>query len=161
MHRLRTIFGIHDDLQVFAEDWLNRPSQLLSAVSLSRADGALVTVLYRDDRFQVELCAVPGGLVIPAHTHPNADTIEVGVSGALRLIVNDIDVFAGIPDETLVRLNRWRGIRINHDDVHGTVVGEPGAMFMSIQRWNGCAPKSVLTDYEGGALGPQHEEMLA
>lgn len=160
-HRLRTFFGIDDDLQAFAEGWLNRPSQLANALSLSQADGALVSVLYRDDRFQVELCAVTAGTFIPAHVHPNADTIEVSVSGALRLPVNGRVVDADVPDRLLARFNRWRGIRINHDDVHGgAVVPQPGAMFLSIQRWNVGPPKSVLTDYAGEPLGNMHRSML-
>lgn len=158
MKKLRTMFGIADDLQDFAEDFLNRPAYLAGAGPMRQADGALVTVVYSDARFQVELCAVPGGLVIPDHTHPHADTIEVGLAGALRLHVNGDDPFAGLPDRLLERRNRWRGLRINHDDVHGTTVTGAGALFFSIQRWT-CAPKSVLTDYVGAPLGEQHRSM--
>lgn len=159
-HKLRTYFGVDDDLQEFAERFLNSGGILSSAVALTKVDGAMVTVLHRDDRFQVELCCVAGGTVIPPHTHPNADTIEVSVAGAMRLLVNGVDPFEGIPDDLVMRRGRWRGIRINHDDVHGTTVPEPGSVFLSIQRWNG-PPQSVLTDYKGAPLGPQHLEMLA
>jgi quercetin dioxygenase-like cupin family protein len=159
-HRLRTFFGVNDDLQEFAEHWLNSPAYLADAKELTYADGALVACVYRDDVFQVELCSTPGGLVIPDHTHPHADTIEVSVAGALRLHVNGRDPFAGLPDAIVARRNKWRGIRINHDDVHGTTVGHPGAMFFSIQKWLGCAPMSVLTDYAGKPLGAQHRAML-
>lgn len=160
MHHLRTFFRIDDDLQEFAQDWLNRESLLSSALSLTASDGVMVAVLYRDERFQVELCVVPGGLVIPPHTHPNADTIEVSVAGAIRLEVNGVEPFAALPDDVLARGNRWRGVRINATDVHGTVVPHPGAMFLSIQRWV-CTPKSVLTDYRGAPLGQQHKEIIS
>jgi quercetin dioxygenase-like cupin family protein len=156
--RLRTHFGIADDLQDFAEDFLNRRGYLANMRSLQRADGALVALVCREGVYQVELCAVPGGLVIPDHTHPQADTIEVGLAGALRLRVNGVDPFEGLPDALIERRNRWRGLRINHDDVHGTTVGQPGAMFFSIQRWRG-EPRSVLTDYAGEPLGPQHRAL--
>lgn len=160
MHKLRTHFAVDDDLQAFAESWLNGPRQLTEARSLTAADGALVALLHRDGCYQVELCSVPAGLVIPMHTHPRADTIEVSVAGALRLQVNGVDPFAGLPDELVARRNHWRGIRINHDDVHGTQVGAPGAVFLSIQRWQG-EPRSVLTDYVGVPLGAQHQGLLA
>lgn len=158
-HRLRTFLCVQDDLQDFAEHWLNSPAYLSDAKSLTHADGALVACVYRDDTYQVELCSVPPGLVIPDHVHPNADTIEVSIAGALRLHVNGVDPFAGMPDALVARRNKWRGLRINHDDVHGTTVGEPGALFFSIQRWLGCPPRSVLTDYVGLPLGEQHMGM--
>jgi hypothetical protein len=160
MHKLRTYFGISDDLQDFAEEFLNRPGYLSDAKMLRHADGALVAVVCQDGSFQVELCSVPAGLVIPDHVHPHADTIEVSVAGALRLRVNGVDPFDGMPDELVARRNRWRGLRINHTDIHGTTVGEPGAMFFSIQKWRGVEPRSVLTDYAGTPLGSQHKGLM-
>lgn len=159
MNKLRTHFCVDDDLQAFAEGWLNAPAQLCAALDITAADGATVTTLYRDGPYQVQLCNVAGGTVIPPHTHPHADTIEIGVAGAMRLFVNGIDPFAGIPDHLLARRGRWRGIRINRGDVHGTTVPHPGSVFLSIQRWDGDV-KSVLTDYAGAPLGHQHGEML-
>lgn len=128
---------------------------------MAHADGALVACLYRDSTHQVELCCVPPGMVIPDHVHPHADTIEVTVAGVLRLHVNGDDVYAGMADEYVQRLNRWRGIRINRSDVHGTTVpvGGRGAMFLSIQKWTD-GPRSVLTDYEGAPLGEAHKGMI-
>ncbi|MBS0342012.1 MAG: hypothetical protein JSS56_15945 [Proteobacteria bacterium] len=160
--KLRTMFGADDELQAFAEHWLSGPGCLSGASSLAHTDGAMVACLYRDSTFQVELCCVPPGFVIPDHVHPHADTIEVPVAGVLRLHVNGKDVYAGRCDERVQRLNRGSGIRINHTDVHGTAapVGETGAMFLSIQKWLGCEPLSVLTDYLGRPLGEGHQEML-
>ena len=157
MKRLRTWFGIDDELQAFAERWLNTGGSLCGAHSLTAADGSMVACLYRDGAYQVELCTTPAGMVIPEHIHPHADTIEVSVAGALRLTVNGVDAFEGMSDEAVARVSKWRGLRINHNDWHGTTVGAPGAMFLSIQKWLDGVPRSVLTDYEGGRLGPQHE----
>lgn len=158
---LRTLFGVDDDLQEFAENWLKLGCTFTQARDVRFVDGAMVSQLYRDVKYQVELCCVPPGFVIPNHVHPNADTIELTVAGVLRLHVNGEDVYAGMTEESIRRLVRGRGVRINHDDVHGTAepVGKNGAMFLSIQRWVG-EPQSVLTDYEGAALGSTHQEML-
>ena len=84
--RLRTAFEIRDDLHEFAESWLQGAGVLNAAQQLRYADGALVAVLYRQAPYQVELCCVVGGTVIPDHTHPNADTIEVPVAGLLSVM---------------------------------------------------------------------------
>lgn len=158
---LRTLFGVNDDLQEFAESWLSLGCNFTQSKDVKYVDGAMVSQLYRDDKFQVELCCVPPGFVIPDHVHPHADTIELTVAGVLRLHVNGSAVYAGMTDDSIKRLVRGRGVRINHDDVHGTEepVGENGAMFLSIQRWVG-QPMSVLTDYAGQALGGAHLEIL-
>ena len=162
MKRLRTFLGFDDDLQEFAQGWMNSPGCLSNAKSITHADGVMVACLYRDSTYQVELCCVPAGQVIPDHTHPHADTIEVTVAGVLRLHINGRDVYAGMTDEYVQRLNRWRGIRINRGDVHGTAspVGERGALFLSIQKW-AYRPRSVLTDYVGAPLGEIHRGMMS
>ena len=86
MNKLRTMFGIDDDLQAFAQDWLGRRCQLSGALSLTHADGALVSVLYRDDRYQVELCAVPGGLIIPRSTFLHTEAAAPAQSSTCRLL---------------------------------------------------------------------------
>lgn len=157
--RLRTAFEIRDDLHEYAQAWLQSAGALGEAKELRYADGALVSVLHREGHFQVELCCVAGGTVIPDHIHPLADTIEVPVAGLLRLRVNGVDPFAHMSDERLRAFRKPFGIRINHDDWHGTEVANPGSMFLSIQRWVG-EPKSVLTDYAGQPLGATHKEMI-
>jgi len=153
----RCIYQVNDSLHDFATRWL-RGNPALHADGGTAVDGALVQCLHRDGAFQVELCTVRGGVVIPPHVHPAADTIELGVSGAMRLIVNGVAPFAAIDDATLAR--RWSriGVRINHCDVHGATVPAGGTTFLSIQRWRG-QPRSVLTDYVGQRLGAQHEAM--
>lgn len=157
---MKTVFGIEDDLQEFAERWLSEGRHLTQAKSINYVDGVLVSCLYRDSKFQVELCCAPPRFVIPNHTHPNADTIEVPVYGVLRLHVNGIDIYDGVNEKTASRMNRGVGVRINHNDIHGTTfpVGEGGAIFLSVQSWNG-SPKSVLTDYVGSPLGEMHRRM--
>lgn len=161
MNKLRTRFGVKDDLQLFAENWLNSSACLSNAKSVAYADGAIVSCLYQDNQFQVELCCVPPGFVIPDHTHPHADTIEMNVAGVLRLHVNGNAVYPSMTDENMQRLSRGRGIRINRNDVHGTIepVGKNGALFLSIQKWTGN-PASVLTDYRGEPLGDTHKGMM-
>jgi hypothetical protein len=151
-------FAIDDDLHRFAASWLADGEKPIPT-QWTHMDGAAVSCAYLCAPFQVELCRVPEGYVIPDHVHPNADTIEAGAEGAVRLFVNGIDSFARLTDEMMPRLVRGRGIRINATDIHrGYAVAD--TLFYSIQRWKGT-PRSVLSDYRGTPLGPQHVEALA
>jgi hypothetical protein len=156
----RCAFAIDDDLHHFAAMWLALPPPPMPTEWV-HMDGAAVACLHTAAPFQVELCRVPSGYVIPDHVHPHADTIEVGVEGAVRLAVNGIDAFKRIPDSMMPRVVRGRGIRINATDMHGgRAVARQTAFFYSIQRWIGD-PQSVLSDYKGQPLGPRHKEALA
>jgi hypothetical protein len=157
--RLRTIWGVDDDLQDFAQDLLNRPRLLSRTRDLRWADGAMVAVIAREGQYQAELCTLCGGVLIPDHVHPQADTIEVGLFGAMRLVVNGRDPFDGASDDRIAK-HRWTGVRINSADVHGGRVPPTGAMFLSVQRWAGPV-LSVLTDYRGALLGPEHARLGA
>lgn len=155
---LRVEYAIEDDLQCFAKNWLAGPI-LVHASALREADGTQVATLHRDGRWQVELCCVRGQVEIPEHTHPEVDTIEVTVCGAIRLTVNGIDPFDWVPDGRLPGFVRARGIRINAVDRHGGKVLPGGVMFLSIQRWR-LTPSSVLTNYRGLPLGNEHQGMI-
>lgn len=155
--KLRCGYAIHDDLHAFAEAWISGGQAM--PLRTTDAGTAQVLCLYREGAYQVELCCMSAGAVIPPHVHPHADTIEVGVFGAVRLSVNGADPYADIPDDRLADFTRMRGIRINATDVHGGRVVGAGAAFLSIQRWAGD-PQSVLTDYRGEPLGGKHKAML-
>ena len=153
----RCAFSIRDELHSLAAHFAHAYDHSLNEVR--SVDGAKVISVYRDGSYQVELCVISPGLVIPAHTHPHADTIEIGYSGYVRLSVNGLDPFSVISDARMPIFTKGRGIRINHMDVHGGAAGANGAAFLSVQRWVGPV-RSVLTDYAGEPLGRQHAELL-
>lgn len=158
MRRLVTAFHVADDLHDFAADFVRRP--LPNGFDARQVDGAMVCTLAREGRYQVELCCVRGGVHIPQHLHPHADTIEVGISGGLRLLVNGVDPFAASGMDRITRAHRAAvGVRINRGDWHGTMVPACGSVFLSIQRWT-IDPLSVLTDYIGCPLGAEHGALL-
>lgn len=124
-----------------------------------QVDGVHVARLLKDGRYQVELCCLQAGAAIPTHVHEEADTIEVGVVGAVRLLVDGIDPFERVSDLRLPSFVRRRGISIPAGVPHSGVVLPCGAWFLSVQRWHN-EPRSVLTDYKGARLGAEHESML-
>jgi hypothetical protein len=143
--RFRCAFAISDELHEFASNWLRSAS--IANAGACRSDGRVVSsVLNRSGRFQVEMVCARAGTPIPPHVHPSADTIEVGVSGAVRLWINGADPFEAVPDDRLAAFTRMRGVRINRADVHGGLVLPGGAVFLSIQRWID-EPLSVIDQF--------------
>lgn len=116
--------------------------------------GALVTgvVLHREAPYQVELISVApstDGTLLPDHRHPNVDSIEAYVSGALGFTIRGAVVASSDP-------TRWAAdkpgsvVRVRPTDIHGAYVGAEGAVFLSVQRWlNGVEPSSVGLDWDG------------
>lgn len=116
--------------------------------------GALVTgvVLHREVPFQVELISVAPsleGTLLPEHRHPNVDSIEAYVSGAVGFTIRGVVVASSDP-------TRWPAaklgsvVRVRPTDNHGAYVGAEGAVFLSVQRWlNAVPPSSVGLDWIG------------
>lgn len=157
---MRIAFDIDDDLRRYAVEVMRRGVPLASASRLAEVGGAQVAVLERCGVMQVELCCLRGGTEVPEHVHTDADTIEIGIAGAIRLFVIGVDPFARVPDAQMHVRSRGRGIRINAGVPHRGVVLPQGVWFLSVQRWKD-EPRSVLTDYVGAPLCAQHAEMLA
>lgn len=111
-------------------------------------------LLYRQGQFQVQMFIVPGGYVIPEHTHPNVDSIEIFLGGQIRFshsgkwVRQEGDGFATL---------RGTQIRVKPHDLHGGTFGPDGGVFLSSQEWlNGVAPHCVAADYTGAVMGPHH-----
>ena len=119
-------------------------------------EGAL---LFRDGDFQVQLFSVPPHYIVPAHVHPNVDSIEVYVDGPIKFSHRGAFVFDTIerPCDGDAASYTWRMLRVLPDDMHGAVVGAAGARFMSIQHWlNGVKPDCVGRDYTGPVVDEAH-----
>lgn len=76
-----------DELEQFCA-WFLKTMPVIGAVpfhgAVSHIQDVTSILLYRRDQFQVQMFAVPSGTVIPEHTHPNVDSIEVYVGGNIR-----------------------------------------------------------------------------
>lgn len=162
MNRLRCLFAKDDALHNYAERFMRSASFFsmnAGARDLLNFGTAQVAKLHTDGDFQVELVTVAGGFYIPKHVHPNMDSIEVNVSGAVRFIVEDEDVFAGQSDDRLLQRMQHKGLRIDHGQMHHGQVLPTGAVFLSFQRWL-SEPTSVGLDYVGVPLSADHEIQL-
>ena len=116
-------------------------------------------LLKRAGNFQVQLFIMPPNYVVPAHVHPNVDSIEVYVDGAMRFSHGGSYVFDTIDRQPLDDSGsyKWRMLRVRPEDRHGAVIGPLGARFISIQHWlNGVTPDCVALDYTGPVVDEDH-----
>ncbi len=154
-----------DQLEKFCDSFLKQ-APVIGAVpfagAVSMIENVTSILLYRQDPFQVQMFAAPAGTVIPEHTHPNVDNIQVYVGGNIRFshsgkyLYAEEELFA--MDTPLGLANR-RGfsIRVLPNDIHGAVFGEGGGVFLSVQQWlNGVKPHCVGADYNGLTMGEDH-----
>ena len=154
-----------DKLETFC-NWFLKEMPVLGAVpfagAVSKVQDVTSILLYRKGQFQVQMFAVPEGTIIPEHTHPNVDTIQVYVGGNIHFSHSGKYVY---PKNRLFRNNgplgcankRGTRMRVRPNDLHGAVVGEGGGVFLAIQHWlNGIEPHCVGSDYEGVTMGEDH-----
>jgi hypothetical protein len=156
---------LRDDLDDFL-DWFLAASPNIGMATLtntisystdSEGNGLMTGVWYKRNNFQVQLVMVSGNYIIPEHIHPNVDSYEVLIGGQMRfshkgkwLIPKTFETDVDTKGKSL-----YRGytIRINHDDVHGGIVGPSGAMYFSVQKWlNDVEPRCLVTDWNGYSI---------
>ena len=132
------------------------------AGAVSQVEDVTCVLLYRRDQFQVQMFACPEGTIIPEHTHPNVDTVQVYVGGNIIFTHNGRYAY---PGDSVQAMNgplrcankRGRTMRVRPDEKHGAVVGEGGGVFIAVQHWlNGIAPHCVSADYDGVTMGEDH-----
>lgn len=110
-----------------------------------------IIVMHRDGRYQTELVSVMGPGEFPPHRHPHLDSIEVLLAGDIEFLVDGRTVLRPIEDEG----NSLFGakVRVRKNAAHGGRVGDKGAVFLSVQRWDKAfEPSSVVVDWDG----PEH-----
>lgn len=153
-----------DDLEAFAVFFLNKVPALgmiplFNAVH--RIEDVYSVTWYKSGQYQVQLFVVPPNYVIPEHTHPNVDSIELYLGGQIKFshkgkwTVKNENL--EVPGPLGTSLERGNMIRVHPNDLHGGIFGESGGVFMSIQKWlNGVEPHCVAADYVGVTMGEHH-----
>jgi hypothetical protein len=151
-----------NDLEAFAERFLTSPilARVPYDAPIRFIDGVVALTLFREPPFQVQMFIGPPNHIVPAHTHPNVDSIEVYVGGDVWFTRRGRYVLTPrhtkrLRDGTSRRTGA--SFRVLPTDVHGGHVGPRGGVFLSIQQWlNGVPPTCVSSDYVGVVMGPQH-----
>jgi hypothetical protein len=142
---------------------------VMSAVATLGHDGkggnVMSGVWYRKGNFQVELLMIAGPWIIPEHTHPNIDSYQILLGGQIKFSRGGEWL---TPETYLVDCNddgtspyKGQRIRVNHDDLHGGVVGPGGAIYFSVQHWlNGVEPHCVGLDWNGHTASQEQLDKL-
>lgn len=116
---------------------------------------------YRKPPFQVQLFIATVPYIIPEHVHPNVDSYELMIGG--KFLPSREGKWVTSPERLAIaeagEVNPYQGkvVLVLSDTVHGALIGEGGATFMSIQHWkNGVEPHCIGRDYDGTALAEDH-----
>ena len=120
-------------------------------------------LLHRKEQFQIQMFIAPPHTIIPEHTHPNVDSIEVYAGGQVhfsyygKILIPEEDCIEDCYSEFGLAAKRGVTIRVKPDDPHGGYMGENGGIFLSVQHWlNDVKPHCVAADYTGKTMGPHH-----
>lgn len=120
-------------------------------------------LLHREGQFQTQMFIAPPHCIIPEHTHPNVDSIEIYAGGQNHFshcgkwIITENECYEDPYSSFGLAIKRGVTIRVKPDDPHGGYMGENGGIFISVQHWlNGVKPHCVAADYIGKTMGPKH-----
>lgn len=156
------------DLENFAKWFLNESPRfglIPTKDAVTYIEDVTSVLWYREGPFQVQQFIVPPHYIIPAHTHPNVDSMELYLGGEMeftcggKFLISEEEAHAlGKYGEAAMR---GRVFRIRPNDPHGGKFGPNGGVFMSIQHWlNGVKPHCVSLDYNGQVMGADHFEKV-
>lgn len=155
-----------DSLQAFAEWYLKTigPLPLAPANGFNKAGVFTGLTLYRQGQFQVQMWLCPPESVIPDHSHPNVDSIQVFLCGDIcfrkngELTINQEKL--DVQEDGVQALNTF-STRILPTDTHGASIGKRGGAFLTFQHWLKGEPQSVELDWEGEPLDAEHKSKIA
>lgn len=155
-----------DLVEIYCEWVLNNGSPLAwipFEKPIWQIEDVISVLLHREGQFQTQMFIVPPCTVIPEHTHPNVDSIEVYAGGQIYFshsgkLVTTKENCTQEPEEKLgLSTHRGLTIRVKPNDPHGGYFGENGGVFLSVQHWlNDVKPHCVAADYIGKTMGPDH-----
>jgi hypothetical protein len=159
--RFRCLFEVKDDLHDYAEAIRARVNEVFTAPAISTMGFGNFTgwVTARSGNLQAEIIHVPAFEVLPLHSHPNVDSIDLYVAGDVDLTISGVRIAHGYPRARRMRLLRELGLRIARDALHGGQALEQGFTFVSCQRWL-VAPAHIGLDWRGPPSTSQHARLL-
>lgn len=159
-----------DTLEEFTKWWLeNKPFKApFEGVSQPSNDISSV-ILYRDERFQVQLFIFQPHSKVTNHRHPNVNSYEHYLCGDVFFHKEGHEVlpredFYALPDGTaapLVNKEKSCITKVFKNRVHGATIGASGGSFFSIQEWLDGKPRLVEDDWIGEPMDEHHARNLS
>jgi hypothetical protein len=116
------------------------------------------TTMFRSGPYQVQMWTCAPNSVIPEHSHPGVDNIQIYLWGQVHLTHNGQLV---INEDQMVENGGISAaysytIRIKPGETHGARIGPMGGSFLTIQKWLDGNPRSVATAWSGDPLNEEH-----
>lgn len=108
------------------------------------SDDATATCLFRKGRFQVELYMIHPRPLVPEHSHPYMEVIEMRLD-SVGLLANLGRVLR--PDES-----HGPNIRLEAD--------KAGFPLIAFQHWLDREPTTIASMWKGPTVGPKHRELI-
>ena len=108
------------------------------------SDDATATCLFRKGQFQVELYMVHPRPVVPEHSHPYMEVIEMRI--------DSITMLATLTNTLVSEETHGPGIRLEAD-----VNGFP---LIAFQHWLDRKPTTIASMWKGLTAGPKHIELI-
>lgn len=140
-------------VQQFATLWVSQPKFAPPPDAILHVGDISGVTLYRHGPFQVQLFIAKPGATAPRHSHPNIDSCEWLVAGAVDF-----------QTERQSWVNAWPKtffLHIQPGETHVADAGPAGVCFLSFQKWlNGVEPSSVTLDWDGAAIDVGHADQL-
>lgn len=149
---MHCVNAVRDDLHDYAAGVLANLTQHLSTKPLdARSFGNVnCAILHRLGNLQTEIVTIQPGQLIPLHTHPGVDSVDLLVAGMIDLTVGDLRI-----PKPLKRV----GVRIPQDCPHGGEAGAEGVTFLSCQRW-AVPPSYIGLAWRGEPCSVLHHRMI-
>lgn len=148
-------------LEEFARRWIEagKPYCPPHDSPVITTDYTMSMIVYRDNKFQVELYLCKPNWSTPKHTH-SFDSVTVFNGGKMLgrrgIALDENPPWEALEDADIDRvqptlpLGYWHQIRAT----------EQGFSFYNIQYWPEETPTSATIGYQGEAMGPLHEEVI-
>ena len=144
----------------FALDYKNRnfPHNYRISNRVIVTDVSTSALVWKQDEFLVEMYMMHPNAVVKRHSHP-FENIIIFFSGTLTGSREGSLMPGG---QTLTNLDHGRiGAPLPKNHWHEFTVGDQGAMFYNISRWdNPNDMDSAIIKYDGEPLGPVHQAFL-
>lgn len=150
---MRCINMVRDDLHDYAEAVLASMETYIhfdEYVDIELFGGFQCIVLQRSGNMQVEYVGIGPNVVVPPHSHPGVDSIDLLVKGSVSLTVGDLHI-----PRPIKRL----GVRIGQNVTHSGVAGADGVRFLSCQRWN-RKPDFIARSWIGEPVSDKHARLI-
>jgi hypothetical protein len=125
-------------------------------------DNTLSVIVFREDRFQVELYMLAPNWETPSHAHPGIEHRIIYLSGTISgsrngVYINDSNSWAREVNKDGCSIIMGHHTDFVGDDFHTVKSGTLGGMVAITQHWeDGLKMSSQSVQYEGVPIGPTH-----